>query len=221
MKIDVIPVKKILLSDLPNLDPVNLYLEDTGPGQGTVVLSCHQKSWTTGWSAMGKDRDLVAFMKSCDTDYLVNCFSPGLSSTKFSVDELMKLSRRIVLGRRRSSLAPADSRYDYDSCDKEEARDLYNSIEDLSGYESIQDLPHSVMEKIFGEEWWFKADQATEPNPSYLYLARIIETVREALSSSELTAGQLPVAPATVVPPLAASQASAQAVVAPPKPRSP
>ena len=60
--------------------------------------------------------------------------------------------------------------------------------EDLRESPSIDHLHgvHSeLMTKLFGYEWWHLADDATEPNPDYVYLERIILAVQQALSQEQ------------------------------------
>ena len=70
-----------------------------------------------------------------------------------------------------------------------EARDLFDGAEDLRESPSIEHLhsAHSeLMTKIFGDEWWRLANDATEPNLDYLYLERIIRAVQRALIQEQL-----------------------------------
>lgn len=39
-----------------------------------------------------------------------------------------------------------------------------------------------LLAEFFGPEWWHEASTATEPNPEYAYLCRIIRAVRDGLA---------------------------------------
>lgn len=181
MQIETITVQKLVVRDLPSLDPLHIYMEDTGPGQGTLMLKCYDRSWSTGWNAMGKDRTVKAFVLACDDDYLINCLSPSLSATQFSADELFTLACRIVLGRRRPSLRPKGYEHEYDTFTRDEARQMYEDIEQIKGCSSVQELPSDVMFNLFGDEWWHVTDGTNEPNPQYRYMKRVINGLRQAL----------------------------------------
>ena len=59
----------------------------------------------------------------------------------------------------------------------EEARDLFDEAEDIREASSIDYLAgahYPLMKKLFGDEWWQSANYATEPNPDYEYLERIM-----------------------------------------------
>jgi hypothetical protein len=209
MKIDVVPVQKLIISDLPRLDPIHAYMEDTAPGQGSLTVRCYGKSWTAFWNAMGPTTEVEKFVRSCDADYIVNSLSPGLPATKFSSDALTDLAKKIVLGRRRASLMPTAHRYNFDPCDKGEARELFRVIADLPECDSLNDLPHQPMEQLFGAEWWFTANRAVEPNPDYVYLTRIVEAFQAALV--EIKPATEPTAPAESAPSLPAASLPAHA----------
>lgn len=182
MIVQRVPVEKLILRDLERLDPIHVYLEDTAPGQGSLVLRCYDRSWTAGWNAMGK-ATVREFIRTCDNDYLANCLSRGISSTGFSGEALQRLAVTTILKRRRGhSVDGLDS-----PLDAEEARDLYNRVLEAGLHEctSLSSCPYYLMEHLFGDEWWFMAERAVEPNPDYLYLCRILDAVREGLTQAE------------------------------------
>lgn len=72
MKIERRKVDVVVLSDLTDLDPVKVYLEDLEPGRGSLTVTCYGEAWTAYWGAMG-DRQVAAFIRSCGVDYLLGC----------------------------------------------------------------------------------------------------------------------------------------------------
>lgn len=186
MIIQHISVKKLLIRDLPSLDPISLYLEDLGPGQGNVTITCYGKSWVSYWGAMGKET-VAEFILSCGTDYLINCLSRGISNTQFSGDALVTLARRSILGQRRPSLVRGTNLDDQGDLSREEARELYDQSGDLGDCTALENCPHHLMDEIFGEEWWHVADQAKEDNPEYKYLEKIVQAMQEALRACRET----------------------------------
>jgi len=177
MQITTIPIQKLRITDVAGLDPVDAFLEDHGPGKGQLIVRCFDRSWTAGWGAMGKET-VAEFVRTCGTDYVVNCLARGLSARSFSGDALVELAKRTVLGRRRSSLQV--DRDDYETWDAAEAREVYDQLSDLR-VDRIEHAPDALMQKLFGDEWWHLDHRVTEPNPDYVYLTRIVATLQQAL----------------------------------------
>lgn len=187
MIVEKIPVEKFVIKEIPGLDPLHVYLEDHAPGKGTLTLRCYDKSWTSGWGAMGKET-LREFILSSDNSYLANCLVRGIRSTQFSGDALEAYALGSVLARRRgrSYLVRNGRRSDLvndEELDREEARELYNEVKaaSLGDYDAIQHCPPTLMTELFGPEWWFVDSCAVEPNPDYDYLCRILDALRAGL----------------------------------------
>lgn len=192
MKIERSQITKLLISDLMGepfkLDPVTVYLEDLGSRetahgitrQGKITIECFGKSWSSNWGGMG-DRTVAQFFCDEGDDYLIGCLS-SVSSTKFSGDALVKMARQAVLDCRRGRTA----KHFMCSLGKEEAAQLWNEIEDLESIERDSDCWHhsELLTKLFGEEWFHAASDATEPNHHYTYLQRIVLAVQEGLRKS-------------------------------------
>lgn len=182
MKVVTTQVTKLFLTELENLDPVTVFLEDHEPGRGSITIRCHAKSWAASWGAMGQDRKVAQFVRSCGADYLIGAMVPMLQPTQFSCDELIKLAKQSVINRRRGRNG---AEWNLDELDKRDARRLWSDIEhflpnadnglSLSAYSTL-------LTALFGDEWWHKADEATEPNPEWRYLERILDAVSEALA---------------------------------------
>lgn len=180
MKVEVSVSEKLTISEVQGLDPITVHLENHGPGCGTISICCHTSAWTSGWSAMGQDRTVSQFVASCSADYLIGCLCPMLRSVRFSSDELIKMAQRCVIDRRRNRNG---SEWNWmDEFDKREARSLFNRIHDLHGVTEGECYQQSeLLTKLFGNEWWHKADECQEPNPDWAYLERIVEAVKAAI----------------------------------------
>jgi hypothetical protein len=175
MKIEQSTVTKLLLSELENLDPVTVFLEDFEPGKGKITISCYGKSWSSYWGAMSGD-DVATFFRWVSPDYVIGCFDTQLHSTRFSGAALVKKARAQILKDRR--------RFDIDAAT---AREQYDEAGDLGQVPSVDYLGHAypeLMEQLFGYEWWHSAADASEPNPEYLYLERIIKAVQAGLAAA-------------------------------------
>lgn len=170
MKIETSTVKKVIISDVPHLDPITVFLEDLGPRKGKGTITCYNESWTSYWGGMG-DRTIAEFIVSCDEDYLAKNFGGRIDHNLIDLDGLADVARKEIMKDRRAH-----------DLDKDRARELFEMADDLEGIEhdcTLFDVHGATMQEIFGDEWWYGLPQI--PNPKYTYLCRIINTVKEAL----------------------------------------
>ena len=177
LQVDRSTVTKLVISGAPNLDPITVFLEDLAPCKGKITVSCRGKSWTAYWGGMWDGLSISQFFCELNTSYIIGYFDQAMKSRQFSGEALASKAQRIVLKERRLLC------YDQD-----EARELFDEAEDLRDSPSIDHLHGAhgeLMTKLFGYEWWHLADDATEPNPDYVYLERIIRAVQRALSQEQ------------------------------------
>ncbi len=194
MKIETSTVTKMVISDVPRLDPITVFLEDFGrrdcpiegnPGyqtaQGKITINCWDKSWNAYWGGM-RPCTVAQFVTTCDSGYVLNCLSRGLDSTRFSGNALKALAAKCVIERRRNRNMHTWELY---SLDAEDARNLWDRIEDLSGIETQNDCWQysDFLTELFGDEWHYPVgERAVERNHEYDYLLRIVEAVQQALA---------------------------------------
>ncbi|WP_166219766.1 hypothetical protein [Pseudomonas atagonensis] len=173
LKVERSTVTKLVITGAPSLDPITVFLEDLAPKRGKITVSCWGKSWTAYWGGMWDGHTIAQFFCELDTCYIIGYFDQALRSRQFSGDALANEAQRLVLKERRRFCYTPD-----------EARELFDAAEDLRESPSIEHL-HAVhselMTKLFGDEWWHMTSDATEPNPDYAYLERIILAVQQAL----------------------------------------
>lgn len=182
MKTELSQIARLLITDLMGepykLDPVTVVLEDFSPGKGRIIIECYGKSWSAGWGAMS-GRTVAQFVSDCGADYIISSLC-RVSQQRFSPTEAVKLARKVICDRRRGR----GLYWEYGApLEREEARELYDDAKELQGIESpsMAFLFDSLLTRIFGPEWWHSLDQADEPNPSYLYLQRVVLAVQEGL----------------------------------------
>ncbi|AGZ38089.1 hypothetical protein ACLPJG_27015 [Pseudomonas aeruginosa] len=186
-------VTKLVISGGVNLDPITVFLEDLGSrasprseapdhvsSQGNLTIRCAGESWTSYWGGMGS-RTVTEFVAKCSDEYILNCLSRGLSSTRFSAKALKQLSARCIIDRRRER---SGTDWELGYLDADDARSLYRRLDEFRDVESLRDCwSHSeLLSLLFGDEWHYPVDQATEPNPDYTYLLRIVQAVQQALT---------------------------------------
>ena len=164
-------VLKLRIYGIDDLDPIAVYLEDFGPGQGKVVLTCSDDSWSRYWSHMGEKTDIRAFLLEAGEHYLVRKFAPGLDPTETDYDSIVDHTRSKILGMRQLG-----------ELSKEQARKYWDEAEglaDIADNNLLQEHYGELLWDVFGDEWWYCLP--TQPNYKYEYLVHIINTVKVAL----------------------------------------
>lgn len=170
-------VTKLVITGAPRLDPITVFLEDLAPCKGKITVSCWGKSWTAYWGGMWDGLSIGQFFCELNTGYIIGYFDQAMSSRQFSGEALANKAQTTVLKDRRQG-----------ELDQDEARELFTEAEDLRESPSIDHLHgahYSLMKKLFGDEWWHLTEDATEPNPDYAYLERIIHAVQQALAQEQ------------------------------------
>lgn len=185
MKIERSTVTKLTIDDLMSthrLDPVTVYAEDLGPRRGKIIIECYGKSWSASWGGIG-ERTITEFFHSCSVDYLAKNLS-DISADITDSEVIKDSAKRAIFEQRRGryirSFRDPEKmvRIKRNEITADEARELYDEVDDThfsdDGWGDAK-----LMEKVFGEEWWYRLP--TKPNPDYQYLCRIIEAVQQAL----------------------------------------
>ena len=174
MKITESNVRKIKIEEIEKLDPISVYLEDFERGQGKITISCYDKTWSSYWGSMG--RTILEFFCTTDNNYLAknlaNNINPGVVDEEKSIDYL----KNRVIECRKGCCENGNT------FDKFEAREAW---EEVSGIENPKEWlmsSNNLVQKLIGEEWWH-VDFPQKQNPDYVYLCRIICTVKEVLKT--------------------------------------
>lgn len=139
MKITESTAKKITLTELGNLDLVNVYLEDFGPGQGRITIECFGDAWSYYWGHMGPGHDLSSFFRKAETDYL---------GSKLHQGEFREWDMDAIRERVGEALGP-------------------DKADDLC-YDHPHALDSEVMAEVFGPDWYMDMPQRTTSQYRYL-----------------------------------------------------
>ena len=169
MKITEEKIRRLTISEVPGIDPIRVMLEDIGPGQGRINIECWGQSWANYWGGMGKET-IAQFFATCDEHYLAGKLRGELRHEIFDPEHLKDTLKSEVIKERKAGWIS-----------HREARSKFNEIEALNVPETEEQLwsISGDMERLVGNEWWCSIPK--KPNPDYLYLCRIINTVRDAL----------------------------------------
>ena len=177
LKVERSTVTKLVITGAKNLDRITVFLEDLAPKRGNITVSCWGKSWTAYWGGMWDGLNIGQFFCELNTSYIIGYFDQDLRPRRFSGEALANEAQRLVLKERR--------RFCYTS---DVVREMFDAAEDLRESSSVDHLhgAHSeLMTKLFGDEWWHMTSDATELNPDYAYLERIILAVQQALRQEQ------------------------------------
>lgn len=80
--------------DAPKLDPVTVVMEDAGPGNGRLIVTCFGMAWSHYWGAMG-ERRIHKFLLDTSPDYVTGKLLPH-GDRKVSRHEEAYLHRIVV-----------------------------------------------------------------------------------------------------------------------------
>jgi len=170
MKIEYSTVKKIVITDINNLDPISVYLEDFMIGKGKLTITCLNESWTYYWGAMGNN-NLSQFIINCDNDYLCKKLNPSVPNNICDENGFESHAKRHIVEKRK-----------VDDISKEKARMLYDQCCNLAEYKYMKSLSfEDYMYEIFGDEWYDCYPEKI--NPKYEYFYRILDVVKWALKN--------------------------------------
>lgn len=191
MHIETLPVTKVVISDVPGLDPITVIAEDiqshfqpSNDGRsivmrsGKVTISHFDKSWTAYWGNMA-DSTVHRFFCSACPEYLIECLDSQIKPRVRSADSMIKHARMMIIKCRRGRLPD----HPLNGMDEEHARDLFDKVKTrLGGLDAdlIGILHADFLGDLFGCEYWNIPDEVSETNHEYTHLKHIVTTIKEA-----------------------------------------
>ena len=97
-------VTRIELTEVKNLDPIRVYIEDYEPGKGRITISCYTRAWVGYWGAMGAT-NIAGFFLQCDPQYLAGNMlcGVGLSHAKHNEKYLVRIIEAVQAALREAS----------------------------------------------------------------------------------------------------------------------
>jgi len=167
MKIISSTVQQLTITGAERLDPIRVTMEDIGPGQGRITITCWDDAYVNYWGAMGDGHTMASFFAKASVSYLVGKLKTGIQEKICDREALDTGCRAKVLEMRREH-----------DLDKDTARALWEDI-DCADFDAHESVNADLFYDIFGDEWWHSLPQ--RENPPYTYLCRIVTVVKEAL----------------------------------------
>jgi len=165
MNIEKSTINKLRITDVERIDLLNVLYEDIEPGKGRVIIECYGKSWTSYWSAIGKNRKITQFFIDCNNEYLFDRFAARSDRLVEDIDAIIiKAKKHIIQLRKDASITEFN------------ARELWEKALNIESVE--QD--YSVLNEIFEEDEDWNHDIPYKDSSDYVYLCKIFNVVREA-----------------------------------------
>jgi hypothetical protein len=149
-----------------HLDPVTLILEDMGPRQGKLTISCYGEAWTAYWGGMG-ERPLIDFLLLSNTSYIVDKLFTG-QRYEPDFDSFCKREAHELLRMRRAG-----------ELTKQEAARLWDRLRDQGSVDDYCLIDNEVASRVIGDDWHAAVDSVA--THKYQYLHRIVDAVLDAL----------------------------------------
>lgn len=185
MHIETALIKRIRITEVENLDPITVIVEDFSPGKGKIVIECWGRSWAATWTAMG-NRTISQFFTETNNSYLVNCLEPGIKTYEPDFEQYNKEVKQKICEMRRDSRGWEHIGF---GISKELARALYE-IEDWQPYHSDNPYepilcPNGIDSDEFEKLDFGDFDVPEKLSTEYRYLELIVKTVKDALIPSK------------------------------------
>lgn len=171
MNISESTARKIVISGVPNLDAVAVYLEDFGPGAGKITITCFSECWSSFWGSMGERHTISSFFRKASNNYIAGKLAYQTKDTVVDCEKIEADAKREILKDRRDG-----------GTTKAQARDLWERLGWID-FEAPIEVNADFLSDVYGDEWWCRLPQ--KPNPQYEYLCKIIQTVKDALAKLE------------------------------------
>jgi hypothetical protein len=171
MEVTESTVKKLCIKKADELDNIAVYLEDFDIGQGKIVIECYGKSWSSCWFAMG-NKTMAEFFKTADVEYLAGKLAPEIERMILDESEeaLAKTMKAHIIEMRKKG-----------EMNKKDAKYFWTDIERYMNGDGINNN-QSLLSRVFDTEL-FHDQLFTIENPHYVYLAKIIQAVKDGLSN--------------------------------------
>lgn len=168
MKVENSTVQKLKITDIGNLDVINVFFEDYALHKGKVTIESVGDAWSYFWCSTGC-ATIKEFFATAGEDYLVGKLKIGINSTVIdeSAEALQLAAKKYILKERRQGYLS-----------KHNAKVSWENIDYID--DSGVDANSSYLQDIFGDEWYYDLPQ--RPNVEYNHLLRIVKTIQQAIA---------------------------------------
>lgn len=143
------------------MDPIDVILEDFGPGRGQITINVSGEAWSHYWPAMG-DLGIESFVAKVSVSYLGGKLRrPDEKFTEIDGDGLVAQMKQGVITNRRMR-----------KIDQHEARDMWDQIEAFAADERWQSIGESEAELLsdtLGDDWWECISERTSSHGQYVF----------------------------------------------------
>ena len=167
MNIEKSMVKKLRITDIENLDPLTVIVENFGKGSGKIIVECFGESWSHFWSHMGEQYTLETFFCKASDDYIAGKLCRG-REYETDWDGMPDAIRKEIIRLRKDG-----------DLDKHQAREYWDDASSVD-HEVSAHFNSDLLSAVMGDDWVRCIPD--RPTREYKYLCRIIPVVKKAFS---------------------------------------
>lgn len=162
---------KLVITQIKNVDPVTVFLENYGGGRGKLTIETFGEAWSSYWGAMGDGRTLEQFILKCDNHYLSKNLATLAALSESDYDGFLLNAKRHVIWERQTG-----------AIDKASARDKWNLIGDVVPEKDYfhQDSNWGTLATIAGDDWWDEIPK--KDSAVYEQLCIILDAIKACLT---------------------------------------
>lgn len=161
---------KLVITQIPKVDPVTVFIENFGHGRGKLTIESFGEAWSSYWPAMGDGCTLEQFILNCDNHYLSKNLATLGALTEPDYDAFIAYAKRKVVKERYAGMI-----------DKNHARQIWTLINDVcpDHYYFEQASNWDILSTIGGDDW---SDHIPKrASPLYSHLCRILDALKACL----------------------------------------
>lgn len=179
MKITKSMVEKFNVSGIKHQDPISVFFEDFGPGQGQVTIKQFSDVWASFWGGCGDD-GIKAFFLSCDADYLTNKLVKHDRMHEPDIEATKKKLKRVVLGCWLDGSLSKETVKEFWQDKVKHSYDGLNEVNEIRGIEEWANDNFEIEDVYVYEEWYCHIVNKLTPEADNMK-HRIIPTIQDAL----------------------------------------
>lgn len=156
-------------------DPIQVFIEDAGPGQGQITINVTGDCYGYYWGAMGNDQTMAQFFCQCDAPYLTKKLLPYNRHTEFDPEGTCRNVRREII----------EARLINKDIDKDTARDMWDASSSIKDFDTHHELEEWLNNNddsgfLLDTDWWELI--ANKKTSEYRTLCDyVVPTIKEAL----------------------------------------
>ena len=184
-------VTKLFITQVPKIDPISVFLENFGNGQGKLTIEVFGEAWSNYWPSMGDGWTIEKFILKTDNHYLSKKLATLAALSVPDYEGFILEAKKRCISERREQLTS-----------KDEARRIWSNIDNIEPEKHYfdQESNYENLREVAGDEWYDSIP--TIDSPLYNQLCLILDAIKQCLKERQQQQGQrqeVTVAKGTVV----------------------